>query len=110
MVYQFNIQGSAADPYLVEFSCEKTNFKATCTCPAGNKKMLCKHITTILEGEIPKDLVSGDVNVISDILNAFNESETKTIYDLFLSTTNEVELLKKEAANRKKQVARMLYQ
>lgn len=110
MNYQFHIQGSADEPYLVDFSYTKTKFKATCTCPAGYKKTLCKHITTILEGVIPENLVGGDdVSKIQNILKAFNNSEIKEIYDLHLSITNEVELLKKEAMNRKRQVARMLY-
>lgn len=111
MNYQFHIQGSAEEPYLVEFRYTKTKFRAACTCPAGYKKMLCKHISTILEGEIPPNLVGGDdVSKIPFILNAFHNSEVKEIYDLFLTITNEVDLLKKEATNRKRQFARMLYQ
>lgn len=109
MIYQFLIQGSAVDPYLVEFSCTKQKFKAECTCPAGYKKQLCKHITSFLEGEIPLGIKSGDINKIPNIVNAFRESEISTVYDLYLSIFKDIETQKKEMVTRRKQIARLLY-
>lgn len=109
MNYQFLIQGSSVEPYIVEFSYTKKNFKAECTCPAGYKKQLCKHITSFFEGEITSGIVQGDISKIPNIVNAFRESEVSTVYDLYLSISNEIETQKKEMVTRKKQVARLLY-
>jgi len=110
MNYTFEIQGTAVEPYWVEFSYTKNTFKARCDCPAGEKKQLCKHITSILEGEIPKGLVNGDTSKIPNIVKSFHESNVLEAYDVYLNLFAEIEELKKELTNRKKQVARMLYQ
>lgn len=44
----FLIQGSAVEPYAIEFEKTGSNLRATCTCPAGEMHQYCKHITQIL--------------------------------------------------------------
>nr|WP_054549357.1 hypothetical protein [Lysinibacillus sphaericus] len=109
MIQTFKIQGSGTDPYSTNFLHTDTTFSAQCTCLAGVKQQLCKHIISILEGEIPKGLIDGDTNQISSIAKAFQASETGATYKAYLQLNTEIELLKKDLANRKKQVARMLY-
>lgn len=109
MIQTFKTQGSGTDPYSTNFLHTDTTFSAQCSCPAGVKQQLCKHIISILEGEIPKGLIDGDKNQISSIAKAFQASETGAAYDAYLQLNTEIELLKKELANRKKQIARMLY-
>lgn len=108
MKYTFKIQGSAAAPYSTHFSYTDTTFSAQCDCTAGARQQLCKHIISILEDEIPKDLIEGDTNQIPIIAKAFQASDTGEIYNNYLQLHTEIEVLKKELANRKKQVARML--
>lgn len=110
MKHLFLVQGSAPEPYNVEFSYTEEKFSAQCDCPAGLMGTLCKHILSILEGEIPKGLVDGDTKKIPNIITAFKNSEVGSVYEIFKDTEVEVEQLKKEMKNRKKQVARMLYQ
>lgn len=110
MKYLFKIQGSAESPYTVEFSITHDSFKGECDCPAGQKKTLCKHILSILEGEIPKGLVNGDTSKIPTIIKAFQNSEVGSVFMIFKETETEIEQLKKEMKNRKNQVARILYQ
>lgn len=109
MQYTFTIQGSSTEPYWVKFSYTKKSFSAKCDCPAGIKKQLCKHILSILDGEIPQGLVDGDTSKIPNIINAFKESDIFEPYNLYLAISDDIETLKIEMTNRKKQVARMLY-
>lgn len=109
MEYIFKIQGSSSEPYRTHFSYVDKIFTAQCSCPAGERKQLCKHITSILEGEIPKGLVNGDTKEIPNVVKAFHESEVSQAYDGYQSLFDEIEDLKKELTNRKKQVARLLY-
>lgn len=109
MQYTFTIQGSSQEPYWVQFSYTKKSFHATCDCPAGQKKQLCKHILVILDGEIPQGLIDGDTTKIPNIIKAFKESDVFEPYNLYLTLNDEIEVLKKEMNNRKKQFARLLY-
>lgn len=91
----FKVMGSAEEPYIVKFSDETGEFKASCTCPAGIHRTLCKHIIGCLE----------------------NDDEIKTCfasygYDKELFKINEkiieAERLKKEVSNMKKALAKII--
>lgn len=56
---RFQIQGSAPDPYVVTFVCDGSLLNASCTCPAGVFKGLCKHRLRILAGDASA-IVSGN--------------------------------------------------
>lgn len=109
MKYTYLVQGSSPDPYLVQFSSTEEKFSANCSCPAGNNIMLCKHIVSIITGEEPKGLIDGDTSKIPAIVSAFESSDVKKIYDIFLSLESEIKDLQKEMRGRKRQVAKMLY-
>jgi len=47
-----SVQGSAEEPYSVEFRKDGTNLTAYCSCPAGEVGQYCKHRFRILQGEI----------------------------------------------------------
>lgn len=51
MRFEFLVQGSAPDPYLVTVHRVGTNVTATCTCPAGKVGQYCKHRFAILRGD-----------------------------------------------------------
>lgn len=109
MEYAFHIQGSAEEPYYVLFNYRKDKFRTRCDCPAGLKKQLCKHVTTILNGEVPEGIVHGEVEKIPNIVKAFNQSEAFEVYELYLGELEALEELKKQVSNRKKQFARTIY-
>lgn len=82
----FLVQGSAKEPYQVEFFKENNKVTATCSCPAGRYSGHCKHRISILTNK-PKDIVSDnldDVQIVSswikgteveDALNYFTEMQ-----------------------------------
>ncbi|MBB5148618.1 SWIM zinc finger family protein [Ureibacillus thermosphaericus] len=110
MIYTFSIQGSSEEPYTLQFSITEKSFKAECNCPAGLMGTLCKHIIWIIEGQIPSNLIDGDISKIVEISKAFHSSEVGDVYNHYKELEKEIEKLKKELKNRKKQVARLLYE
>lgn len=63
MKLTFKVQGSASDPYTCEFWREGENLSSSCTCPAGEKGMYCKHRLSLIAGEIT-NLVSKNISDI----------------------------------------------
>jgi hypothetical protein len=54
----FKVQGSASEPYIVEFLNVKNIITAHCTCPAGEKGSYCKHRIRLMNGDTT-DTVAG---------------------------------------------------
>ena len=52
------IEGSTGTPYTATFSREGNNLKTSCTCPAGESRMHCKHRLALFDGDITQ--VRGD--------------------------------------------------
>lgn len=47
-----SVQGSAEEPYSVEFRKDGANLTAYCSCPAGEVGQYCKHRLRILQGDL----------------------------------------------------------
>jgi hypothetical protein len=47
---KFLVQGSAKEPYEIEFMKSGSNLTASCTCPAGTNGIYCKHRFNIMRG------------------------------------------------------------
>jgi hypothetical protein len=69
---QFQVQGSASDPYTVTITLSPLT--ASCTCPAGQFAAVCKHRTQILSGKDP-GVVEGDMSLLSVIAETAAASE-----------------------------------
>lgn len=66
----FKVQGSAPEPYISEFWREGDNLSSSCTCPAGEKGMYCKHRLNLIAGDV-SSLVSknrSDVEVLKSMI------------------------------------------
>lgn len=92
MEKQFNIIGSHGDPYTITIGID-TPMYASCTCPAGQKHTLCKHILELLANN-PE---------LNEILKA-QDSYSK--YEEYIKKTAESEQLKVEAAKAKKEFSK----
>ena len=55
------VSQSTGEVYYIELSRNGDNLTCTCTCPAGQKGMHCKHRLSILNGDI-SDVDSGDTD------------------------------------------------
>lgn len=105
---EFQIQGSADEPYVIRVSrVSNDNMRATCTCPAGIIGKHCKHRISLLSG-----------NTIDIVSN--NEHDVKTVRQWMVGTDVEAALnnlakvegdflrLKKEVEAAKHKLARAL--
>lgn len=91
---QVQIEGSSGTPYVVMFDRDGKLLRTSCTCPAGEKRMHCKHRIALFSGDLtqirsvqPPDLkqqilamLEGtDVAVaLAELISAENESKTAT--------------------------------
>ncbi len=68
VIYSTSIQGSSSTPYLVEMTFHEQEMAILCSCPAGEKNVLCKHrvstVKNILGG------IEGDDNIATKLINA----------------------------------------
>ena len=75
---RFLIQGSAQMPYEVIFTREGEQFRSKCTCPAGDKKQLCKHVLGLINymTDMPRpDIVSDNESDAYDLFEMFSGSD-----------------------------------
>ncbi len=63
----FKVKGSAKDPYEVTFIKDGDSLTALCTCPAGEFGNVCKHRTSILDGELT-GIVSDNAESVTKIV------------------------------------------
>lgn len=106
---QFEVQGSAPDPYIVTFIKRSDNkISAYCSCPAGENGLYCKHRLNILSG-IEKDIVSGnndDVHVVKTwLLGTDLELAIIRVQEL----EKEAERIKKELSSAKRNLVKVMH-
>jgi hypothetical protein len=95
--FDFLVQGSAPEPYVVIFQKEHNKIIAHCTCPAGEMGQYCKHRFAILNG-FSEGIISSnaaDVKIISTWLPGSNIERA----------LNELEKAEEEVAKAKKKVS-----
>ena len=88
-------KSSSGDPYTVMFYIGEGSISASCSCPAGEYRKLCKHVLRMLDG---------DNSILFDIRQETSLGEVslylrKTELPVFLANLNESELLLREAQN-----------
>jgi uncharacterized Zn finger protein len=103
----FEVQGSATDPYTVEFVKNGDNFSAFCSCPAGKHGMYCKHRIRIMSGTT-KGIVSNNLSDIQTILQWLKGSEIEKIANEICEAQTDLEKAKRKVASLKKKFARIL--
>ncbi|MCL2588862.1 MAG: SWIM zinc finger domain-containing protein [Oscillospiraceae bacterium] len=106
MEFTFYVQGSAAEPYELTFNAND-GFAASCSCPAGENRMLCKHILSLLEGDF-SNVTIGEPADLSIAYELFSKSEVKSHYDEWQKYVVELATLQKMTADNKRKLARIL--
>lgn len=62
----FYVQGSADEPYELEFEKTGANLRATCNCQAGAMHQFCKHILLVLQ-DAPENTPGTNEHSITDV-------------------------------------------
>jgi len=105
---EFLVQGSAKEPYKVEFFKEDNNLTAHCSCPAGIKKQYCKHRFSILNGDIDA-IVSDNAKEVEEVSLWLDGSDVEIAMKEVRILEVEAERIKKELSKSKKALASAMY-
>lgn len=103
----FLVQGSAQEPYEVNFLKHNDNLNAYCTCPAGVLGQFCKHKFNILEGSI-KAVVSDNADEVEVVATWLAGSDVETALVALYEVQFELSKLKKKLSLARKEVARVM--
>lgn len=93
MKLNFKVQGSAPTPYISEFWREGDNLSSSCTCPAGEKGMYCKHRLNLIAGDI-SNLVSKNVTDVDILKNMVKGTDVENAINLVKKSEKSSEKLK----------------
>ncbi len=105
---EFSVQGSAKEPYKVEFYKEENNeFKALCNCPAGKKGQYCKHRFLILSND-SRGIVSNNTEDVKTVSSWLKGSKIEKAMDDLVKLEEIEYLAKQETKNAKKQLAKIM--
>jgi uncharacterized Zn finger protein len=85
-------KSSSGEPYTVEIYLEENKISAFCSCPAGDNRMLCKHVRKIVAGD---DSILYDKNQKNE-LEAIRNHLSKTEIPLFSSELEKFDSLLEE--------------
>ncbi|WP_028301838.1 SWIM zinc finger family protein [Oceanospirillum beijerinckii] len=105
---QFEVQGSAADPYRVSFArlSEKV-LTAFCTCPAGENGQYCKHRFAILGGDA-KAVVSGNSDQVAIVQEWLKGTELEQALLHFRGLEDKAKEIKSALSASKKSLAKIM--
>lgn len=105
---KFLVQGSASEPYQVEFiRKDKEQLIANCNCPAGSVRRPCKHRFSILEGS-RKGVVSDNKNDVEIVLDWLVGTELEEMLNQLSQLEKQMDLLKNETTKKKKLLAKVM--
>jgi len=103
----FLVQGSAPEPYRVQFKKSGNNLTAHCTCPAGIVRQICKHRTRILHGST-EGIVSGNERDVATTASWLAGSDVEDALRNLGAGEERLAAAQKEVSNLKKNLARVL--
>ncbi len=108
MKFQFEVKGSAPEPYNVRIERNGDNLTAYCDCPAGSNGMYCKHRFGLFRG-LDKDVVGGDVDRIGDIPDLLVGTDVEEAMIALEQVEAEAAEIKKRLSAAKKAVAKAMH-
>jgi uncharacterized Zn finger protein len=104
VIYSFQIQGSADDPYDVSFERTGNNLRAACTCSAGKNGTHCKHRINLLNGVVD-GLVSENLMEVNALKELLTGSDVEAAMAILSNAEEKLASVKREVSKAKKQLA-----
>lgn len=86
-------------PYSVHFSYDNDLIRVHCTCPAGNHKRLCKHITKIIDNDNSILYNNSDKEILSQVQEVLNVTSLPIEFVKFTTRLKEIESKQHELKN-----------
>lgn len=105
--HEFSVQGSEPIPYVVRFSKEGENLKASCTCRAGVMGQICKHRLSILNGE-KSEIISDNADNVAEVVSWLAGSAVALAMANVASLEAEKKLIEEKIKIAKKLIAKAL--
>jgi len=105
---KFLVQGSEEEPYVVVFSFDGKNLKASCSCTAGRAGLACKHRISIL-GACIDNIVSDNTEAVSEVCSWLPGSEVAVAIESLNIAEAEHERTKRELSAAKKTLAAAMW-
>jgi uncharacterized Zn finger protein len=103
----FQVKGTEGN-YTVTFSREGTNLTTTCTCPAREHEMHCKHRIALMWGD-PSAIISKNKEDVKKVLEMVKGSDVEEILGDVLRIEKQLEQLQEELTKKKKKLARKMH-
>jgi SWIM zinc finger len=100
----FLVQGSASDPYTVNFVRDDAKLSAYCNCPAGSNGQYCKHRLSIIEGKVV-GIVSPNAHDVATVLAWLPGSALETAMNEMRAAERDPARTKESVAAARKKVA-----
>lgn len=105
--YVFLVQGSAPQPYEVIFSRSAVTLAITCTCPAGDSGLSCKHRVALLAGDASALASENRAEVPAAAALVIGTDLERALRDL-AAAESALDKAKQELAQRRRAVARIM--
>lgn len=107
---EVRIEGSTGTPYAVSFSREGSNLKTSCTCPAGDKGIHCKHRLALFAGDLAR--VRGDTrsDLAQQIAAMLHGTEVETTLRALVAAESEARTAAENLKRAKKNLDRVMHQ
>lgn len=121
----FEVQGSSGNTYTVRFAANALGIKASCTCAAGTRKQICKHLIQAMENDAEIKMTLSERGIadfyadylkskkqFDDVAREVKKLEKSTskleMYEKHLDLLKQYEVLKKGTHGLKKKFERIL--
>lgn len=107
---EVRIEGSTGTLYAASFSRVGSNLKTSCTCPAGDKGIHCKHRLALFAGDLAQ--VRGDTrsDLAQQIAAMLDGTEVETALRAFATAESEARTAADILKRAKKKLDRVMHQ
>ncbi|MFV0301806.1 MAG: SWIM zinc finger family protein [Paracoccus sp. (in: a-proteobacteria)] len=106
-IYEFEVQGSAPEPYQVRIERRDNQMFAYCTCPAGKNGTACKHRFAIFDGDA-STVISDNKSEVSQIPTLIPGSNLESALGEVEEAQRAFDAAKKKLSACKKKLARLM--
>jgi hypothetical protein len=84
---------SSSDIYQVTLKNENGLVSLNCTCQAGIHKMICKHRTSLLEGDVSNLLSESDTSVVLEFIESIEDVKIANLFSGLYEIEEEIKRL-----------------
>lgn len=109
MLLRFRIQGSAPDPYQIEFEHALGQLTARCTCPAGEARQACKHRIRLLAGDL-SGMVDGTAEDVQLLRSLLPRTRLQDAIEAMALAESDMAVAKKRVSAAKHMLSRVMHE